>query len=428
VPDHARTTSPRLRALTALIPASLSAGVSGWLLATQSWSSIGVEAMQAKTPSGTSFADLANITLTAQCLTDGADYSVCDPYGRPFQPYVVLPARILSAFGLGPAHTGPLGIALAVIYVITIIGLGLWLARQWRGSDRWLIVAQCILGLGAISAPAMLAVERGQIELLTFALTVWALLSLQSPRLSMRISGAVASLAAVMSKFFAVGLFAPFVHRGRPNLLAIAGLVASLFFLALSWSNIQQAGSAAGAQSPATSKSQFGSATLVATVLTNAPVGYIPSESVIDMWPTVRLLGWATTAIAVLVITAFIPGLQCRALDASPTANALLIGSTGILMLPYVLGVSHDYRQIFLLPMIAAALVWGTWVSGRARWLPFAVALAALVSLATGASMVPTPGGLIWPKSMLVVGDICLLFVLATGAGVWLRRWMPGGR
>jgi hypothetical protein len=78
--------------------------------------------------------------------------------------------------------------------------------------------------------------------------------------------------------------------------------------------------------------------------------------------------------------------------------------------------------------MIAAALVWGTWVSGRARWLPFAVALAALVSLATGASMVPTPGGLIWPKSMLVVGDICLLFVLATGAGVWLRRWMPGGR
>jgi hypothetical protein len=35
--------------------------------------------------------------------------------------------------------------------------------------------------------------------------------------------------------------------------------------------------------------------------------------------------------------------------------------------------------------------------------------------------MVPTPSGLIWPKSALVLGDVCLLFVLATGAGLWIR-------
>ena len=409
------------RQLTAAIPGLLTAGITGWLLSSHSWSALGVEAMEPKTPSATSFADLANITATAKCLAAGTDYTVCDPYGRPFQPYVVLPARLLAALGLGPDQTGPLGIALAVIYVLTVTGLGWWLARHWLGSTPWLVIGQVALAIGAVTAPAMLAVERGQIEILTLALAVGALLMLTSTRLWLRVPGALAGILAVVSKFFAVGLFAPFVRRGRLNAVALAGLVVSIAFLLLSWTDIQQAGSAARADLPATSKSQFGSATLISTLLSDAPIGYVPSQAVSDMWPTVRILGWVVTAIAVIVLTLAIPRLGESSLDDSAGARALVIGSTGVLMLPYLLGASHDYRQIFLLPVIVGALVWVTTTTGSARWLPLAVVVAAFVSLATGAAMVQTPGGFIWPKAALVMGDICLLFVLATGAGLWLR-------
>jgi len=415
------------RLATAAIPGLLSAGLTGWLLASNSWSSVGVEAMEAKTPSATSFADLANITATAKCLADGTDHTVCDPYGRTFQPYVVLPARILAALGLGPDQTGPLGIALAVLYVLTVVGLGLWLAAQWRGSLAGLVAGQVALALGAVTAPAMLAVERGQIELITLALAVGALLALSSQRLLVKIPGAIAGVLAVVSKFFAVGLFAPFVRRGRLNAIALVGLAVSIAYLLLSLSDIQQASAAARADLPATSKSQFGSATLVATLLSDSPIGYVPSQSVSDTWPTVRLAGWAVTAVVVVIMALVVPRSGERALDGSAGARALVIGSTGVLMLPYLLGASHDYRQVFLLPVIAGAVVWLGVTTGAARWLPLAVVLASLVSLATGAAMVPTPSGFIWAKPALVIGDLCLLFVLATGAGLWVRSLVHRG-
>ncbi len=55
--------------------------------------------------------------------------------------------------------------------------------------------------------------------------------------------------------------------------------------------------------------------------------------------------------------------------------------------------------------------------------------VAITASLATGASMIPTPSGLLgadeflWPKAALVAGDVALLVALAIGGGLWLHGW-----
>lgn len=410
------------RLATALIPTVLSGAVVSWALSGNRWSDWGVEAMEPRTPASTSFADLANITATASCLTDGSDYTVCDPYGRPYQPYVVLPARVLSALGLGSEATGPLGIALAVLLVLTVGLLGVVLARWWRGHVVPLVLAQVLLGLLAVTAPVMLAVERGQIEILTLALAVVGLLALSGAGRTGRILGAVAAVVAVVTKFFAVGLFAPFVRRGRSNLPALIGLAVSLVFLLLSWSDLQQASTASRADSPATSKSQFGAFALVATLLSDEPIGYAPSPAVADAWSSVRIAGWAMVAVAVVAASLLLRRASVESLDALPAPRALVIGAAGVLAIPFVLGASHDYRQVFLLPIVVGGLIWISHAPrAAAAWV---ILVGATVSMVTGAAMVPTPDGFLWPKAALVLGDLALLAVLAASAGLWVRGWI----
>ena len=71
---------------------------------------------------------------------------------------------------------------------------------------------------------------------------------------------------------------------------------------------------------------------------------------------------------------------------------------------------------------LTACLAWISHSRGAVRRLTQLLALAILISLVTGASMVPTPSGFIWGKWALVIGDVALLFVLATAAAIWLRR------
>jgi hypothetical protein len=298
-----------------------------WAIAGQRWVQWGVQAMPPKTSARTSFADLANITVTAQCIQDGTEVAACDPYGRPYQPYVVLPARVLAAFGLGPDATGALGVALAALYVLVVAGLGLVLARLWQGRVLHLIGAQVLLGILAVAPPALLAVERGQIEILTLALSVVGLLALSSDRMALGVSGAVAAGAAVATKFFAIGVFAPFLQRGRRNLPALAALAASVALLALNWQDIQLASDAAGADAPATSKSQFGAFALVATFRSADPVDFIPSPAVVAEWPTVKLTGWAVVLIALTMAAVLVRPQQVRDLAGRHWAHALILGS-----------------------------------------------------------------------------------------------------
>jgi hypothetical protein len=293
------------------------------------------------------------------------------------------------------------------------------LARLWQGRVLHLIGAQVLLGILAVAPPALLAVERGQIEILTLALSVVGLLALSSDRMALGVSGAVAAGAAVATKFFAIGVFAPFLQRGRRNLPALAALAASAALLALNWQDIQLASDAAGADAPATSKSQFGAFALVATFRSADPVDFIPSPAVVAEWPTVKLTGWAVVLIALTMAAVLVRPQQVRDLAGRHWAHALILGSAGVIAVPYVLGSSHDYRLIFLLPLIVGALAW---LSARgSAVLPWLLVAGSTISLVTGAAMTPTPGGFLWPKAALVAGDVSLLVVLAVCGGVWIR-------
>lgn len=414
------------QAWTALLPLLIPGAIITWALAGNRWSLWGVEAMEAKTPSSTSFADLSNITATADCLSAGSDYTLCDPYGRPFQPYVVIPARILETLGLGTNSTGTLGWLLAMIFVLTLGFLGLVLARLWRGSKGGLIAAQLVLAGAAVTPPAMLAIERGQIEIIAFALAAVALVLLTMKSTLPNIIGAILGALTAWLKYFAIGLFAPFISREtfrrRSSIWAMAGLALGAVFLLISWNDINQAAAASRADLPATSKSQFGASALVSTIRSDSPIGYAPSPAVIEQWDSIRLAGIITVVVAVLIALA-LTKRPVIALGSTPEViPALLLGSAGILALPYVLGSSHDYRLIFLLIGLTATLAWISHSRGPVRRLSQLLVIAALLALATGASMTPTPNGFIWGKWALVVGDVALLFLLATSAAIWLRR------
>lgn len=418
------------RLATCAVPAAVSGAVVWWALATSHWSWWGISTMVPTSPESTSFGDLKSILATALCMNQGTDYTVCDPYGRDFTPYLLVPARILSVGGFDLTDANWIGPVLAGVYVVTVAGLGLVLARTWRAGTVTLVAAQLLLGLMAVTAPAMLGIERGQIEVVSLAFAVTALALLTSSRPGLRAVGAVAGVASVVSKYFAIGLFAPFVRRARPNRAALLGLAVSVVFLLVSWSNLRQAIATSGADTPATSQSQFGALALLATLLSDEPITGIPSPGVVDHWGTLRIASLVLVAVAVLIAAAAVPGSARRALSAEPLAYAMFIGGTGILLLPYVLGASHDYRQVFLLPALVGALAWLSGAAGHARWVPGIVVVAIAVSLLTGASMILTPSDSIgprevmWPKTALVTGDLAMLVTLAIGGGIWLRGWV----
>jgi hypothetical protein len=413
-----------------VIPGLITGVVTWWALATAHWSWWGIATMTMTSPEQTSFGDLKSVLATSLCIDQGSDYTVCDPYGRAFTPYVLLPARAFALVGFDLEDTTAVGIALAILYVAVIAVLGVLLAAHWRGPLLWLLPAQGLLGVTAVTAPAMLMIERGQVEVITLALTVAALPMLASSTRWVRIAGAVAAFAAVVSKYLAIGLFAPFLRRGRLHWPALAAMAASVAFLLLSWSDLQLAIGTSRAQEPATSQSQFGAMALLATAFSDPPITGIPSPAVVEQWGSVRIASLVMVALAVVIAALAVRPSAHAALDSTPAAYALFVGSTGVLALPYVLGASHDYRQVFCLPALVGALIWLSHSEGNGRWVPGIVTVAIPVSMLTGASMILTPSDslgpkeFIWPQAALVVGDLALLITLAVGAGVWMRGWM----
>jgi hypothetical protein len=420
VPE-ARRDLPAAPLALAAIPVAGAAVAIGSALRTNNWTAWGVWPMESKIDSGTSFADLANITSTAQCISRGWDFTTCDPYGRLFQPYVVLPARVLAAVGADMSATAALGIALAACFVVGIAILGAAVALRWRGSLPGLLVAMVVLALAAVAPPTMLAVERGQVELLTFALACLGLVLLPAQRAWVRVIGAVAAIAAVVTKFVALGALAPVVQRRRPSRIAIGALVGAFAFCLVMLPDVIQASRAARTSEPGTTRPQLGAATLPATWLSADPIGNIPDAAVVDHWGLILTVSALATVAAVVVSAVLLGPRRTAGLDAQPAARWLVVGGTGILLPVYVLGLAHDYRLIFLLPALAGLCLWAGATRGAERIFAVVLSGCAFVAIATGAAMIAAPGGVLLPRVGLVAGDVALFVTLVAGGGIWLR-------
>ncbi len=406
---------------SALIAPASFAIVATTLIRTNNWAAWGIEALPAKTPSTVSFGDLANITATVDCLANQIDIEGCDPYARPFQPYVVLPARILSFFNFGIEDTGTLGSTLAAIFFLTITALAVLLAKSWTRSTPQLFAAQALLALIAIAPASMLAVERGQIEQLTLALVVVALIALSAGNTGVRFIGSLTSLLATMTKYLSAGMFLPFLNRSlfsKLNRAALLGLALSALFLIWSIPNVLMAASTSGASEPQTTKSGFSVTTMLATLLTGPDFSYVPTPDVVDNWTTIKLISYAIF-IALLLTWMLILRLPRSGRNNLPTTSRawiLTMGSGGVLLFPYLLGNSHDYRLIFLIPLVTGALL----LSQEHRLVGITLTITATISALTSASMIPTPNDFKLAPNLIIFGDLSLMVLLSGVAALWL--------
>ena len=331
----------------------------------------------------------------------------------------MLPAQTLSFLGIGTQQTGLLGALLAVITLSTVALLALLLARKWKFGLFGLVLAQALLSIAAISPGVILGVERGQIEQLTMALVVIALITL--PRSSgVGVIGIATSFFATITKYLTIGLFLAFLSKStltRRHWAVLVAMASSALFLLLSVPELQTAADASRSGVPQTTVSAFGLTASLATPLSMSALDELPSQGAVDNWAKLRVAGLLIFAVGITVTTYLL-----RRITLPPQFSVgwtLTIGSGGVLLLPYLLGSSHDYRLIFLVPLIGGAGIWcGSTVRGLSRKVPWLVTGLATGAAATSASMVPTPQGWQWPGWALVAGDVCLFGVMVISASL----------
>jgi hypothetical protein len=395
------------------------------LLRTNKWAMWGIEALPAVTPATVSFGDLANITATADCIAAQVPIEGCDPYGRPFQPYVELPARLLNFLGIGTNNNQALGIALAAIFFLTITALAIAIAINWQKSLFTLIASQSLVALIAISPASMLAVERGQIEQLTLALVVLALITLsiapKSRFTRAKYLGSLSSFLATATKYLSIGMFLPFIHRNmlaKRNNAALLGIALSAIFITISLPSVFQAAETSGASEPQTTKSAFAVTTLLATAFSGENISYWPTNEVLNNWQTVKIASYALFIACTIIWIAILAINRNRntAAECTQLPWVLTLGSSGVLLFPYLLGNSHDYRLIFLIPTAAGAVL----LTKSYPALGTTLAVCAGIAAVTSAAMLPTPGGFIWATPALVIGDAALMVLLSGIAAMWL--------
>lgn len=411
-----------VRVVLGLLPAIITGIVLTYFIASGSWQFFGIWTEPSVIGWTTGFADLANQSATADCMRNGTDITTCDPYGRPFQPYAVIPASVFAALGLGVAATGALGILLAGVYTLVVAGLGLAISLIWRRAAGPLIVVLAALTISVFSPPALLIVERGQIEILILGFATVGLAAFTSHRVLPRAFGTLALFGSVVLKYFNLGVFLAFLAPRRWNWWAAAGIAASAAFLLFNLADVQTATSTAGSDKPSTSRVMFGSTTLLVTLAVEDPAAFNAPEGQILPMALYRVLGIAflllLTAAWFVILNRFRQGASLPDISWFWVA-----GSTGAVLLPYALGGSNDYRLVLLLPLFAGTALW----LGRGGSVPILSTVLALmvVVMWTNAWMIPNPAGWEMPRVAIIAGEIALSAVLAFGVAVFLTAWLP---
>jgi len=420
-----RTSSPAL--IAALLPPAITTGMLWWLITSGSWKIFGIWTVPSVFGGNTGFADLAYITATADCMSAGTDIATCDPYGRPFTPYTVIPSSVLNALGLGLQQTDVLGVSLAVIWVGLVGALSVLVVTRWRrvgaSGAAGLIAALAAITLLAISPAVLLGVERGTVDILIAALAAAGLLAFARPASgpATKTFAAIALFIASILKYFAVGVFAVFLAPKRWSWIAAAAGAATVVFLIWNFDDLLLAQGAARSNVMSTTRIMFSSTTGIVTWLVEDPLAFNPPDGQVLNSTLLKVIGALIFFVIVALLTALLHKSKTRITLTDGPAWYLIVGGTFILALPYLIGDSNDYRLLFLLLPLTGILIWiGRGGPQRLLW-PMVAAL--VFSCLTGSSMITNDAGFIIPKAVVIVGDITLAVGLAFGVAVWCWAW-----
>jgi hypothetical protein len=422
----------RSRWAVSLLPPAITSIIVWWLITSGDWKIFGISTESSVFGWTTGFADLAYITATADCMANGTDIITCDPYGRPFTPYTIIPSSVLEVLGLGLQSTGPLGVALAVIWVSLVGAMSVLVATKWQRGNLGLAVALAAITLLAISPPVLLGVERGTVDILIAALATAGLLVFARPTSTQgaasksatttaaQVLAAAALFIASILKYFAVGVFAVFFAPKRWSWIGAAAAAATVVFLIWNFDDLLQAQGTARSNILSTTRIMFSSTTGIVTALVEDPLAFNPPEGQTLNATALKIIG----ALILILLIAIFAIAMSQLNIAAPTGSPwyLIVGGTFILVIPYVLGESNDYRLLFLLLPLAGLLIWiGQGGPGKILW-PITIAL--VFACLTGASMITNDSGFIIPKFALIIGDLALAITLSFGVAVWVRAWV----
>jgi len=216
-------------------------------------------------------------------------------------------------------------------------------------------------------------------------------------------------------------MFLPFIRRGmftKGNIPALVGIALSSAFILISLSKVMLATETSGASVPQTTKSAFPVTTLLATVFSGENISYAPSAEVISNWTMIRFVSFGLFLIIVLLWVLLLKRTwnPQKSIEFTNIGWLLALGGGGVLLFPYLLGNSHDYRLIFLIPLTAGALL----LTASRPIVGGVLAICAGIAAMTSAAMVPLPNGFIWSTPALAVGDAALMVLLAGIVALWL--------
>ena len=172
------------------------------------------------------FADLRSVTTAWECDRRGIDVlelNPCDPLRRPANyPQVWVK---LSFLGLDEGDTVPLALGMAALALLAALAVVPSRAPPWEGV---------VYGAAICSPAAMLGIERGNVDLLLFALLVVAALVLGSGKAGAVSGYALVLVAAILKLFpiFAAGMVVRHALRaGSRRALGGAAAVFAIFGL-----------------------------------------------------------------------------------------------------------------------------------------------------------------------------------------------------
>jgi hypothetical protein len=322
----------------------------------QHWSRLGVP------PGRTTFGDLRSVTSGWECTRRGIDVlpaNPCDPTKSPANyPRIWMSPAFL---GLGQGSTNTLGVLVAVLFFLAALAV-----IPSRAGPRTAV----LYGVALCSPAVMLGVERGNVDILIFALVVLAVLVFRRSERSAILTHALLLFAAILKLF---PIFAAGVLLRQPLRRALIGLGVVLAAFALYAFSIRTDLRTLERVTPQSDHFSYGIRLFtewlvdVAKKIGGSTVGKLP------------LRAWDDTLAAVIVAAALLARRRGRLSllqtsgDGSVRDLDLFVAGAGIYLCSYVLVRNFDYRLAFLLLTLPQLL---RWACDRSR-----LALASLVGL-----------------------------------------------
>jgi len=357
-PIQAGSTPLFITALLSLIPSLIALAAAIAANTITSWSNLGV-------PSGDiQFGDLKTVTLASECIQiqPGWDTSqeLCSTGTAPYN-YPSWWARFMAVFGIRAADTELVGWIVIAIYLSALFALTVTINSHGIKARN-----NIVMSILALSPPSLLAMQRGNIDMVIFALiTAGALISIRM-KSSNNYLAAILIATATILKIYPAGAALIFLSRNRLKPLALFFALTIIGIISIA-SELRLITS----RTPQIDGASFGSS-LLPTLFIHRATGEWHQIYALAVGTGIFLVTWLVAS-KIRRVKAFTHAASQEILSL-PITQTLFLAGSGTFLAAYLSGVNFDYRLIMLFIASAGLLI----TNGRISWV-IAVILTALI-------------------------------------------------